>query len=111
MAAGLAAGFLAGAGLTAGLRGAGFFGAALAGLGADFLTAGVAFERAAGAGALAFFTEDGRLALRRSFAMLVLLSRASHRRSRELPMRRMEPAGFSLREPGANGPNRGELRD
>jgi hypothetical protein len=76
-------------------------------------------ERAAGAAALTFFTEDGRLALRRSFAILVLLSRALHRRSRELPVRRVEPAGFpvlsavegSLREPGANGPNRSELRD
>jgi hypothetical protein len=73
LAAGRASGFLAGAGLTTVLRGAGFFGAALAVLGADFLTAGLTLERAAGAGALAFFTEDGRLALRRSFAMLVLL--------------------------------------
>ena len=33
-----------------------------------------------------------------------------HRRSRELTMRRMEPAGFSLREPGATGIYRNELR-
>jgi hypothetical protein len=83
----------------------------LAGLGADFLTAGLALEGAGLAAALAFFTDDGRLALRRSFAIMVLLSRASDRRSLELPMRRVEPAGFSLREPGANGPNRSELRD
>jgi hypothetical protein len=80
LAAGLGADFAAADGLTAGLRGTGFFGAALAGLGADFLTAGLALERAAGAAALAFFTREGRLALRRSFAMLVLLSRASYRR-------------------------------
>ena len=33
-----------------------------------------------------------------------------HRRSVELSVRRMEPAGFSLRQPGANGLNRGEIR-
>jgi hypothetical protein len=33
-----------------------------------------------------------------------------HRRSRELTLRRMEPAGVSLREPEANRLNRSELR-
>jgi hypothetical protein len=77
LGSGRAAGFGTAFGLTAGLGGAAFFGTALAGLGADFLTAGLALERAAGAEALAFFTGEGRLALRRSFAMLVLLSRSN----------------------------------
>jgi hypothetical protein len=81
---------LAGAGgavLATGLGAAGFF--ALAGVftaggfgdgrledkGAGFLTAGRAFERTAGAAALAFFG-DGRLTLRRSFAMFLLLRRS-----------------------------------
>jgi hypothetical protein len=58
-----------------------FFAAGLAdaaGLGADLLTAGLDLERAAGAAGLALFAGDGRAALRRSFAMFVLLWRSRH---------------------------------
>jgi len=68
-----ARGFLA---LTADLGAGDFFAVGLTDFGAGFLTAGLALERAAGAAALALFTGDGRPALRRSFAMFVLLWRS-----------------------------------
>jgi len=77
-APGLAAG-LAGTGfpgLAAGFGAACFFAANATGLGAGFLTAGLPLEREAGAAARAFFTGVGRPALRRSFAMIVLLWRS-----------------------------------
>jgi hypothetical protein len=74
LAAGFAgAGFLA---LAAGFGGGDFFAAGLTDLGAGFLTAGFALGRAAGAAALTFLAGDGRPALRRSFAMFVLLWRS-----------------------------------
>jgi len=54
----------------------GFFAAGLAGLGAGFLTAGLLLGRAGGFAVFAFFTGAGLPALRRSFAMFVLLWRS-----------------------------------
>jgi hypothetical protein len=53
-----------------------FFAAALTDLGADFLTAGLTVERAGAAVDRAFFAGAGRPALRRSFAMFLLLWRS-----------------------------------
>jgi hypothetical protein len=78
LGAGLAAaGFL---GLPADFAAAGFFPTGLAGLGAGFLTDGLLLERAAGLAAFAFLAGAGRPALRRSFAMFVLLWRSRQTR-------------------------------
>jgi hypothetical protein len=63
-------------GFAAVFRAVDFFAAALTDLGADFLTAGLTVERAGAAVDRAFFAGAGRPALRRSFAMFLLLWRS-----------------------------------
>jgi hypothetical protein len=89
LAAAWTAGLIAGlaatnfVGLPADFGAAGFFASGLAGLGAGFLTAGLLLGRAAGLAAFAFFAGAGRPALRRSFAMFVLLWRSRQTRGVE----------------------------